>query len=359
LNNAGTVQVQSGTISLGGGGALSGQLTVNAGSTLLLNGGNFVQSSSPAFSGAGVSQFLGSTLTLLSDVIPGLALNGGTVLLAPTFQGGSITNLTLTGSALNGTNAVSGTLNWNAGGMYGALTVSSSGVLNIGGGNALKQLLCPLTNAGSVVWPDNGQVQVVYSPPSYTGVIYNQASALFDLQGDNVLTRSTGNEAFNNAGTLRKSAGSGTSYCNLKLNNAGTVQVQSGTMSLGGGGALSGQFTANAGAALLLNSGNFVQTGNAIISGAGVSQFLGSALTLVSDDIPGLALNGGTVLLAPTFQGGSITNLTLTGSSLNGTNMVSGTLNWNAGALYGALTVNSSGVLNIGGATPSSSLFVR
>jgi hypothetical protein len=350
LNNTGIVQVQSGTMELANGGGLGGQFTASAGTMLLLSGGNFVESGTPIISGAGVSQFVGGNLTLVSDAIPGLALNGGILILDPAFQGGGITNLTLTGSTLSGTNSVRGMLNWGAGALYGALTVASNGVLNITG-SSLKQLFCPLTNAGNVVWTGSGQVQVAYAIPTYDGVIYNQAGALFDIQSDTVLNDDTGNEVFNNAGTLRKSGGSGTSTFNLRLNNAGTVEVQSGTMALYNGGNLGGQFTVSAGATLLLSGGNFSQSGAPIFSGAGLSQFVGGNLTLNSDVVGGLALNGGTLILNPGFQGGSITNLTLTGTALSGTNTVRGMLNWGAGVLYGALTVASNGVLNITGSS--------
>ena len=41
---------------------------------------------------------------------------------------------------------------------------------------------------------------------------------------------------FNNAGTVQKTAGTGTSTIAVQFNNSGTVNVQSGTLSLAGGG---------------------------------------------------------------------------------------------------------------------------
>ena len=156
-------------------------------------------------------QFTGGTLTLLNDAIPNLQMLGGTLVLGPAFQGGSITNLTLTGMTLTGTNTVAGNgvMNWSGGAVAGSLTVASNAVLNIGG-SGTKQLQGPLTNAGTVVWTGSGGLQVFYAPSSYYGAIYNLAGALFDMQSDATLFYYSGNEFFNNAGTLRKSAGAGT-----------------------------------------------------------------------------------------------------------------------------------------------------
>ena len=65
----------------------------------------------PVFSGAGTVQFETGTLLLENDQIPTLPLTGGTVMIGPSFQRlGAITNLTLAGATLAGSNYVSGTL---------------------------------------------------------------------------------------------------------------------------------------------------------------------------------------------------------------------------------------------------------
>ena len=60
-------------------------------------------------------------------------------------------------------------------------------------------------------------------------------------------------------------------------------------------------------------------------------------------------MTGGTVLLGPNFQrNGAITNLTLTGATLGGTNFVSGTLNLGSGSqVSGSLTVLTNGLLTL------------
>src|ERR1017187_7344559 len=349
LNNTGMVDVESGTLAFEKGGSVGGQFTSASGAGINLASGNFVQAGSPVFGGGGQGQFTGDTLTLLSDVIPGLAMNGGSLVLGPAFQGGSITNLTPTGMTLTGTNTVTGALNWTAGIILGSLSVATNAGLNISG-SAGKYLDGPLTNAGSVVWSGSGQLDLLYQPSSfYYGAIYNLAGGLFDIQTDARLYYASGNEVFDNAGTLRKSAGGGITYFYPQLNNTGMVDVESGTLAFEKGGSVGGQFTSASGAGINLASGNFVQAGSPVFGGGGQGQFTGDTLTLLSDVIPGLAMNGGSLVLGPAFQGGSITNLTPTGMTLTGTNTVTGALNWTAGIILGSLSVATNAGLNISG----------
>src|ERR1039458_5373581 len=127
------------------------------------------------------------------------------------------------------------------GSIYGALTVASGAVLNVGGSGTLN-LYGALTNAGTVVVTNTDYVRLWYSPPASYGAIYNLPGALFDIQNDQFyLWTAYGTEFFNNAGTLRKSAGSGTTVIDPIINNTGTVDAETGTLSFHGGGTIDGQ----------------------------------------------------------------------------------------------------------------------
>mgnify|MGYP001556867214 CR=1 FL=1 len=64
-----------------------------------LNSGTYYDSGGNA-SGAGINQFSGATLNLQTNVIPGLLLVSGNIVLGPNFQNaGAITSLTLDGAA--------------------------------------------------------------------------------------------------------------------------------------------------------------------------------------------------------------------------------------------------------------------
>ena len=134
FSNNGVVDAQSGTIAFHSGGTLSGTYNTAAGATIRFGGGAFILDSLPSFTGTGADLFAGGTLTMLHNVAPQLQLTGGSVTLGPTFQNaGSITNLTLSGATLLGTNTVSGTLNCSSGTVAnGVLTVAANGLLVLG-----------------------------------------------------------------------------------------------------------------------------------------------------------------------------------------------------------------------------------
>jgi hypothetical protein len=247
------------------------------------------------------------------------------------------------------TNGAFAIMDWKGGSVSGALTVASGAVLNLGGSGALN-LYGALTNAGTVVVTNTGNLRLWYSPPTYTGAIYNLAGGLFDIQNDQFYLYNTyGTEFFNNAGTLRKSAGSGTTVIYPIMNNTGTVDAETGTLSFQGGGTIDGLFHAAAGATIAFNGGSYTGGNAPQFTGAGAFKFNSGTLTLLNNVIPSLQMLGGTLIVGPAFQGGSITNLTLAGISLASTNTVTGTMNWTAGNVSGALTVASGAVLNLGG----------
>ncbi len=346
---SGIVDTQIGTLHFGGGtnNTLGGSFTASSGATLDLSGGTYFDAGGNA-SGAGINQFSGTTLILQTNIIPGLLLVGGTVLVRPPFQNaGAITNLTLDGSTLAGTNQLTGTLVVNSGSLVNQLTVQPPGQLlfNTTGNKFLNAFT--LINQGTVTWSD-GQMLNGGQPAT---VVSNGGQWLI-----------TGNASFNqnafqtntpvwiNAGLLRKSGGSGSSQINnFNFANlaSGTVDTQIGTLHFSGGtnNTLGGSFTASSGATLDLSGGTYFDAGGTA-SGAGINQFSGTTLILQTNIIPGLLLVGGNVVLGPNFQNaGAITSLTLDGSTLVGSNRVSGTLVVNSGSLINQITVQPAGQL--------------
>src|SRR5579863_2810031 len=105
-----------------------------------------------------------------------------------------------------------------------------------------------------------------------------------------------GSPYFNNEGTFLKSAGSGTTI-NITFNNSGIVDIASGTLTLNQGGTCNGTFT-----------------------GPGNLSVTGGALTLASD-IQNLIVAGGTI----NGVNASISNLTWSSGTLQGSNIVTGT----------------------------------
>ena len=386
FTNNGVVTVLIGTVSFKSGGFLGGSFAASAGATITFATGNFVYASPPVMTGPGTIQMTGGTLTLAASTIPNLQLAGGTITLGQNFQGGFITNLTVAGGTLNGNLTVSGTFtssatlpgsltvlsgataNWTGGSISGPVNIATGGTLNIAGGST-KFLWDGLTNAGTVTWSGTGNLQVDYSSAvNEFGTIVNLNGALWDIQNSQNLGNSFPNGAlFQNSGTVQKSADSGITGINIPFQNSGLVNVLQGTLALKNGGTIEGSFMAATGAVFNLNGGPFTYNAQPSMSGLGTLQLTAGSLTLASNTIPNLQLAGGTITLGPSFQGGTITNLTMTGGTLLGSNTVTGTLtsgaslpgnlnlltgatvNWTAGTISGTVNIASGAAMNLQG----------
>ena len=136
-------------------------------------------------------------------------------------------------------------MDWTGGSINGWLTVASSGVLNINGGSSPVYLGGALTNAGTVNW--NGGDLRFYNCNFAAGPMVNLAGAVWNIQCDQNLsgfgTCADANEYFQNAGTVRKSAGTGTSSISVQFDNTGIVEADTGTIAFQEG--YSGNSSAN------------------------------------------------------------------------------------------------------------------
>jgi hypothetical protein len=101
-----------------------------------------------------------------------------------------------------------------------------------------------LTNLGTVTMSGAAGLAVYNDVSPYTGDVYNQAGALWDLQTNANISCEycTSNEFFNNTGTFRKSGGSGgTATISVVFANTGTVDARAGILNF------TGTFTNSAG----------------------------------------------------------------------------------------------------------------
>jgi hypothetical protein len=363
LINAGTVSILEGTFRHAGGGAIDGHYEVSSGASLEFASRPFRYTTTPIITGSGSAGLISGSLVLGDGLVPGLELKGGTVTLSDRFQGGAITNLTLgTGLTLAGSNHVlgvfacnganvsgplsvagSGTVNWRGGTMSGPIHISPDGVLNIDT-STLVSLAGTLTNAGTVNWLSGA----IFPACASFGPVVNLPGALWDVLCDQTFSGcgATATGYFENRGTLRKSRTTGFTEWGIPLRNSGTASVLRGTLRLNGGGVLEGNFDADMEAALHFNLGTFTCATPPKLAGSGAYRLTGGNLVLLEDVIPSLAINGGTITLGPLFQGGTITNLTLSAGTLAGTNRVSGTFEWGGTALAGHLLVQEGAVMN-------------
>src|SRR5262249_41337743 len=148
----------------------------------------------------------------------------------------------------------------------------------------------------------------------------------------------------NNAGTLRKSAGTGTtSIDGAFLSNTGAVEVGAGTLRLGNspttGSSSTGSFTVQAGATLDFGFGTHRLEAASDVSGAGRVRFgFGASVTLAGGyNVASTAIDGGSadfttdaVTGALTLSNGEFGGGTLTGA---GTMWVTGQTTWTGGTM--------------------------
>ena len=256
FNNHGAVEIQTGTLTMVGGGTHTGSFTVPAGSALNLAGGTHTASGGSSITGAGrfivggaaanlaglvnvtgTNLFDAGTANLTGNYIctnNTLVISGGTA----NFNGtGTVTPsvVEVDSGTLGGSQNVTvlGQMNWSGGAMSGtgrtlippgaSLTIDNTVALSNGRS---------LENGGTVLWT-GGSIAV-----GGTVVVTNRAGALFETSHAGGLNYS-GNLGgrFDNMGTFRKSASAGTTtlFTGMAFNNHGAVEIQTGILAANGG----------------------------------------------------------------------------------------------------------------------------
>jgi hypothetical protein len=361
FNNSGTVEVQSGNLNLSPGGNDTGQFTVAAGARLTLgagpHAGTHVLTASSLITGAGdvtlgtvdPQGVQGQVRVLGAYEISGTTTVNGTVEFT---HGVTFPSLTLNAGTLDvtGDATVNGLFTWALGTMTGPGRTRANGGLIIGRPSGGLPTLNGRTvdNAGTATWMGFGGFLLTNA-----AVFNNLAGATFIMQESAAVTMSGATPSqFNNAGTFRKLAGSGTTAFAPQFNNSGTVDVLGGTLTLNGGGAGDGRFTVAAGAALNFGGGTFTLGVDSAITGPGAVTFSGAAATLtnvrgVYNVAGSTTISGGTVDFANDV---SLSSLTLSDGTLAGSGdvTVNGTFTWLSGTMTGlGRTIANSG-LNLG-----------
>ena len=237
FNNSGTVAVTTGTLSLQGGGTLSGGTLSASNNAIIALTSNYTLASTVTFSGAGIVQ--------------------------------------LTAGTLSGDATLEGPLTWIAGNMNsaGTYTFGSTSILTVTSANVHDFNGRALINNGTVNWSD-GQIR-----SGNSGSITNNAA--WNDTASNSLNNAYGGApwTFTNAsnGTYTKSA-PGTTTFSMPFVNQGSVSVTAGTLLISAGGSSSGGlFSTGLGAFLDFSSG--YSLGNTItFAGTGTARLTGGTL---------------------------------------------------------------------------------
>ncbi len=341
-SNSGSVQAQGSTVSLAG--VLSGTGSFNAGTggTLAFTATSVSLAGASVVSGVGTVSFASTVTTAGTYNVAGttrvtagtltfgagsrvltsgaLVVSGGTV----HFDSGAparTATLTLSGGTLTGadTLTVTGLITWTGGTMSGTGMTVAQGGLTLSGSNDLTLDQRALTNAGRAADTQAGRVVA-----NNGAQITNQAGAVWDFQGNGTIAQGSGIAGgFTNAGTLQKSAGTGTTTIGLVFNNTGTVNVNAGTIAL---------------STVVQRTGSSL-TGGTWSVGAGATLSLGG---LITDSAANITLDGATAAF-PALN--TLANNTGSFTILDGRNFSSPGDFTNAGKL----TVGAGSMLTVSG----------
>jgi hypothetical protein len=246
-------------------------------------------------------------------------------------------------------------LNWAGGRLVGStFTVATNAVLSISGAATKTLVRSQFNNAGTVLWTGAGQLIGTMDYYNQFVLITNQVSGLFDIQTDANIGYAEAKYGllyvFHNAGTLRKSASTGTNtfHGNLASINTGVVELQQGGLLFPNGFNSSGTFNLAASTAVNLDGGAFTFGASSLKTGAGQSLVDGGDVTLTGA-IPSLNWSGGR-LVGSGFTVAAGAELAISGSAdkvfvrtaINN----AGTITWAAaGQLIGTVDGYSQSVL--------------
>jgi hypothetical protein len=384
LNDGGTVEVVSGQWTLSGYGSATGTITLDAGSTLVLNTHYGIQA----------SQILGATP---SNVTPTDGNMGPTpytnqpVIPLPTapftsfyIETGSDTvgSLTLSGGWLTvqGTLTITGTFTWTGGYIAGPGTVIVEGQTQLGSATGTQQVLygATLINEGTITEADQDNFS------QEDGATIENQGGTITMAGD-AQWGGDGGATLDNTGVIQKTAGSGTAtFHQFTLVNDGAVTVSSGTLDLNMAGTATGGFTAASGSTLIFEGYTWAFNPTSSVKGAGTVDFdfdpygfafnanatynvTGATQLQSQSDIDfvdgshaqnfgALTITNGTLQL-DSGSADSVPSLTLSGGVLTGSDplTVSGATTWTAGVMSGTGSTVADGPLELGksGDTPT------
>ena len=262
LANTGTFELTNGS---GSGHVSSGSFSVPA--TLAFTGGTHDLAAASSVAGAGTVRFQGGAVNVLGSYSAAKTqITGGTA----SFEAPATTTQldqsggTLAGAGMFTINGPSPASTWTAGSMNGTGTtrLMPGATMNVSGGGSKDANGGRLTvNDGT--WNFNGTGDMRLGAATF------QNNGVFDVQADNnFLNNLGGTGVFNNTGTLKKTAASGTTSFTLVLNNqvGGTLIAQAGTFNPSSTFTNSGTADVRIGAVLLSN-GTFTNFGSSTLTG--------------------------------------------------------------------------------------------
>lgn len=320
FDNSGTLNLNSGNIRLTRGGTNSGGTYSIQSGRMLEFDGNTHTLDNMSFPNSGTIQISSNTVSI----------NGAGVTI------GATTVLNLNAGTLNGNGPINvdGTLNWNGGFLSGSGLLSINNVMNISGNNDKTIDTRSITNNGTINWSGTGAVELD------NGTVFTNASTgILNMQDNNELdfVFPTGGSFINN-GIVNRSSGFGEALFDVPVENHGTINLQTGTMSIArGSSGTTAIFDVSAGTTLEFSDNSHTYDG-ITLNGNGTVQARDEATMAFN----GTGLNITSGITFETFAGGTTVGGT-------GPILVDGTYNWNRGTITGAAAFTVNGLLSLSG----------
>lgn len=317
----------SGTLKLAGGGATDATVNLDSGASLQVDGADYSFANGAKLNGSGKVE-LKNNKTTFSGATEGdaeLFVNGGTAEFAGIHQGtGKFTLAAGTVTSAGGGSASVGSFDWSGGNLNGKIKATQNshltgGAKNLAGGE--------LELDGDTTW-DGSAINA-----SANAKIKNNAGKTLDIAGDGTLGNSDNTASLENAGIITKSHGNGTANLEARLENSGTVNVNSGKLRVAGNGRATASSIFN-----VLTDAELEIASDLELDAA--ARVMGNGR---------LRISSGKLTARGLLE---IAELDFDNGELDGTNSFSGTVNWNGGswrsATATATTIVSGGVLNLG-----------
>jgi hypothetical protein len=355
IENDGAINVGSGKLSLSQGdgvGTSSGDFSAAAGATLDFYGGTYeLVGAAASVAGAGTVEVYGSTVVVGAGVTfdPGaLGLTGyGTLQLDTPGTTGSL-------NATGGTRSGSGTLTVNGAMSVGSSVFKGGGTTTVAGTTHISAVQFNVLDGHTLnLGPTTNWSAGVVGVGGSGGATVNIGSGdVLNVTGD-VSSGNFGSGLWNNQGTINRTTATGTASFNNAVENDGTINAGSGTLTLAqgdGAGTSSGDYIAAAGATLSFGGGTHELTDGAALTGAGTVRF-GAGTTVVGTGTTfspeALSFIDGTLQLDTAGSAGSLT-ATAGGGTRNGSGTLSVSGAVNVSQIF---TLKGSGTTSIGGTT--------
>lgn len=326
LNHTGQITVQTGVLNLSNG-VSSGPMTALSGARIDFTG-NFTLNAGSSLNGGGTVRMASGTVTV-TGVVPATNIE-----LLSTLAGAGTLN-------------VSSQLSWTSGSMNGAggaTNILPSAAMDVLSNNQHTLADRTLNNDGTTTWTGGNIVLGNGSALNNTG--------LFEIRSDAAISHGFGAAPmFNNTGDILKTATTGTTTISLPFSSSGSVEVQSGTLQISGGGSAWGDFVVQADAVLNF-AGNYTLNTGASLAGPGAVRATSGTLTIGDVAAERFELVGATLTGPGTLSIGSAFDWTNGSLSGNGTVMIPAAARLSLSGA-GGKTLNQRTLTNLGSATLS------